>query len=487
MVVGIGGSIHIITEFTLLFNSGMNRNQAIFESYRLVGFPCFLAAFTTAVGLGSIMISQLRAVREFAIMASIGVALTFVMILLFVPLILCFGHKTIKEKKLHNDPSKKDVISHFLEVLGRFNEKRSGSILLVTLVIIALSFWGMTKIHVDALWLDEFGDSVKTKQDYYYVDRTMGGTGSIDLMIDTRKGNGAKHPQILKAVRDIQEYAQKSDIVMKTFSMVDLICDVNRSIHNEDPAYFKIPDTQSGVAQLLLLYEDSGGEELDDMVDFSYQKLRLNIRIKTVKSTIWKEFSNDIYDYAENRLSGLADVKITGISYLTGKALEYITRTQIEGFLLAFIVITVMFIFVFQSFKQGVLLMIPNLLPIIITLGIMGHSGIELDYVTLLLACIAIGIAVDDTVHFVTRFRLEFERLKNYKKAMYHVLQSTGRAMFSTSVILISGFFVMVFSVMHSFVTFGILTSFTIFLALVADYFIAPAMIIKLKLFGPEN
>ncbi len=487
MVVGIGGSIHIITEFIFLFNSGMNRNQAIFESYRLVGFPCFLAAFTTAVGLGSIMISQLRAVREFAIMASIGVFLTFVMILLFVPLILCFGRKTIKEKKMHDDPSKKDVIGHFLGVLGRFNENKSGLILLVALVIIGLSFWGMTKIHVDALWLDEFGDSVKTKQDYYYVDRTMGGTGSIDLVIDTRRDNGAKYPQILKAVWDIQEYAQKSDIVMKTFSMVDLVCDVNRSIHNEDPAYFKIPDTQSGIAQLLLLYEDSGGEELDDMVDFSYQKLRLNIRIKTVKSTIWKEFSRDISDYAENRLNGLADVKVTGISYLTGKALEYISRTQIQGFLLAFIIITVMFIFVFQSFKQGVLLMIPNLLPIIITLGIMGHAGIELDYVTLLLACIAIGIAVDDTIHFATRFRLEFERRKNYKKAMHQTLQSTGRAMLSTSIILISGFLVMIFSVMDSFVHFGILTSFTIFLALVADYFVAPAMIIKLKLFGPEN
>jgi hydrophobe/amphiphile efflux-3 (HAE3) family protein len=483
LVVGVGASVHVITEFWLVFQSGLDRKNAIFESFRLVGFPCFLAAVTTAAGLGSMMVSRLSVIREFAMMSGIGIMVSFVAVLVFLPILLSFGGPK-KEESLQ---PKRGYISGLLRMIGRFNERNSGLILFITAGIIVLCIWGITKVRVDALWLDAFGDSVKTKQDYYYVDKTMGGTGSFDLVFNTGKENGAKEPSVLNAVENIQRYAEDSNIVIKTLSVVDLIKEINRSIHDEDSKYFTIPDTRMGIAQLLLLYEGSGGEELEDAVDFNYRKLRLNIRTKTVKSSIWKDFGDEIHTYAKNIMSGLANVNITGYSYLNAIINLYIIRTQIEGFLLAFCIITIMFIFVFRSIKQGLILMIPNLFPILLTLGIMGHANIELDYITLLIACVAIGIAVDDTIHFVTRYRLEFERLGDYKKAMHCALKSTGRAMYITSIVLIFGFIVNVFSVMGSMVDFAILSSFTVFMALIADYFIAPAMIMKLRLFGPER
>ncbi|MDY6854291.1 MAG: MMPL family transporter [Thermodesulfobacteriota bacterium] len=483
LVVGVGASVHVVTEFWRVFQSGLNRNDAIFESYKMVGFPCFLAAVTTAAGLGSMMVSRLSVIREFAMMAGIGIMLTFVTVLVFLPILLSFGESKKEEPFQH----KGGYISTLLERISRFNERNSGLILFLTAGIIILCIWGVTKVHVDALWLNAFGDSLKIKQDYDYVDKTMGGTGSFDLVIDTRKEDGVKEPRVLNAVENIQRYAEDSNIVVKTLSVVDLIKEINRSIHDEDSKYFTIPDTRMGIAQLLLLYEGSGGGELNSTVDFNYQKIRLNIRIKTVKSSIWKEVGDELYTYAKNAMSGLANVNITGYSYLAAIINLYIIRTQIEGFLLAFCIITIMFIFVFRSIKQGLILMIPNLFPILLTLGIMGHANIELDYITLLITCVAIGIAVDDTIHFVTRYRLEFEILGDYKKALHCALNSTGRAMYITSIVLIFGFIVNIFSVMNSMIDFAILSSFTVLIALIADYFIAPAIIMKLRLFGPER
>jgi len=486
LVVGIGASIHIVSEFQFLSGIFDDKKNTILKTYKIVGFPCFITALTTAIGIGSMMVSEIRAIKDFAFIAALGIGFTFLLTLFFLPGILSLSRfKKNKAPILLQDPP--SLVDRFHQSIGRINDKYASLILFLAAGIILISFWGMTKVKVDACWLDEFGDKVKVKQDYHYVDKTMGGSGSFNLVFDTKKQGGIKSPEFLEALADIHEYAMKFDIVMSTVSVVDFIKDINRSIHNENQVFYTIPNTSSEVAQLLLLYEDSGGEELLNYVNFSYEKATLNIKAKTVKTSLWKEFCDEITQYANKRMEGLASVRMTGISFLGSMTLGYINQSQIKGFLIAFVIITLMLIILFRSFKQGLFLMIPNLFPIVLTLGIMGFLKIELDYVKLFIACIAIGIAVDDTIHFATRYRYEFLRLQNYSKAMHMALKSVGKAMMFTSIVLIVGFIINIFSIMDSFVSFGILTSFTIVIALVADYFLAPSIIMKTHLFGHEQ
>ena len=176
-----------------------------------------------------------------------------------------------------------------------------------------------------------------------------------------------------------------------------------------------------------------------------------------------------------------------GIGALWLQLLDYITWSQINGFALAFVVITAMMCLLFGSVKLGLIAMIPNLLPVALTLGIMGGLGIPLTYTTLLIAPIAIGIAVDDTMHLVTRYRHEFRRCGRYDEALFASMRDVGRALAITSVVLVLGFLVSLLSVMDSQAGFGVLLAFTISTALVADFLLMPALILIFRPFGPER
>jgi predicted RND superfamily exporter protein len=167
--------------------------------------------------------------------------------------------------------------------------------------------------------------------------------------------------------------------------------------------------------------------------------------------------------------------------------MDYIVSSQLQGFAIAFVAIAVMMVFIFRSLKTGLISMIPNVAPVVLTLGVMGFAGILLDYNKVMIAAVAIGIAVDDTVHLVSRYRYEFLRCGDYAEALVAAMQDVGRALFITSVALVCGFLVNLLSVMDNNATFGILLSTSIVVALIADFFFMPALVLTFHPFGPED
>jgi hypothetical protein len=311
---------------------------------------------------------------------------------------------------------------------------------------------------------------------------------SVIYLFDTGKADGIKEPAVLREIERIQLMAdQQTPFVKKSYSIVDVIKELNRTFHNDDPAYYRIPDSRELVAQLLLVYEMSGGEELGQYVssDLSRANLELRCRMEAVSKMVALAEHID----AEIQANPLEFTKteITGIGALWVQFAEYIADSQIKGILLAFGVIAVMMCIIFKSINIGLLSMIPNITPVLFTLGYMGWVGMELDYTRLLIAPLAIGIAVDDTIHMVTRFHVEFRRLGNYAQALRACMLDVGRALTGTTVILMAGFIVNVFHGMETQVIFGQLVAWTIFLALVADFFLLPALILVVKPFGPER
>jgi len=180
-------------------------------------------------------------------------------------------------------------------------------------------------------------------------------------------------------------------------------------------------------------------------------------------------------------------VSMTGIGALWLKLLDYIVYSQIQGFTLAFCVIAVVMISVFRSLRTGLISMVPNLAPVVFTLGVMGWLGVPLDYSKISIAAVAIGIAVDDTIHLVSRYWHEFKVHGDYAEALKASMQDVGRALLITSVALVAGFMVFTLSVMHSQAVYGILLATTIVTALVADFFLMPALVLTFKSFGPEQ
>jgi predicted RND superfamily exporter protein len=310
----------------------------------------------------------------------------------------------------------------------------------------------------------------------------------VVYLFDTGTPDGIKDIEVLRQIERIQGEADKyTEIVKKTYSIVDILKDINQSFHDGDPAYYVLPESRELVAQYLLLYSISGGSEAENYVSADYSRARLELRCKMIEMSRLGRMLEEIEAVRKALPEMTSSVQVTGIGVLWLVFMEYITQSQIQGILLAFTVVAAMMCFVLKSIRIGLFSMMPNLCPVVLILGIMGWIGLPLDYVRLLVATVAIGIAVDDTIHLVTRYRYEFLMCRNYAEALRVTMQDVGRALFTTSIILISGFLVNMLSVTNSISTVGILLAGTILAALVADFFLMPAIIMTFELFGPEE
>jgi predicted RND superfamily exporter protein len=241
------------------------------------------------------------------------------------------------------------------------------------------------------------------------------------------------------------------------------------------------------VAQYLLLYETSGGEDAEEFVSSDYRRASLELRLALAPTSATAELVDAIDAELAREPLETTTLSLTGIGALWLQLMDYIVSSQIQGFLLAFCAIAAMMVLIFRSFATGLISMIPNLAPVALALGAMGAFGVFLDYSKIMIAGVAIGIAVDDTIHLVSRTRHEFLERGNYAEALRAAMADVGRALFITSVALICGFLVFTLSVLHTQLVFGVLLAATILTALIADFLLMPALVLTFHPFGPEG
>lgn len=485
--MGVGAAVHMMSEFWQAFEKLGDRREAIRETMYLVGVPCLLTSATTAASFVATAISPIKTLEHLSWYSAFGVMATFLFSITLLVLFMSFGGKkpvADKHPLLHKVS---DRNTQSLRRLADFNVDNQRGVLALFFVLFLISIWGISQMRVDSNFIEEFSDRVPIKHTTLLIDEVMTGTGGLVYLFDTGKPDGIKDPEFLKELERVQEEARRdAGFVKKTYSIVDLIKDINQSFHGGDPAYYAIPESRELVAQLLLVYEMSGGEELEEYVSSDYSRANLEVRCRNTSTSHYQAFNERIQNYLASNPVQKSTVTLTGIGKLWIQLAEYIITSQVFGFGLAFIIITAMMCFVYRSFKIGFVSMLPNMSPILLTMGFMGFTDISLDYTKLLIANIAIGIVVDDSIHFVTRFHHEFDRCGNYRKALYGAFDSVGRAVTITTVVLVCGFMVFMLSLLDSMFMFGLLSSMTFAIALVAEFTLMPVLIIYLKLFGPE-
>lgn len=483
--VGIAQSVHILLEFQRQLAQLGDRNEAIKVSLAKVGGPCLMAALTTAAGFGVMVISDLRMLAEFAVYSAFGILCTFVFSTTL--LVIFLGGKPRKNdaKKQHKPP----VNSLIMFVVNKcidLNLRYPTQILVAFGAIFIFSFVGILQLRNDFSFLYDFKPHVEWRAHTEQIEEEMGGTLRMSYLIDTQVQDGIKSPALMQQIEKIQRYAEQDPLVKKTLSLADVMKDLNQTFHSNDPIFFAVPDQQDLLAQYFLMYEMSGGQELEEFVSHDFSRTVIEFQVEmTYASEIRKMLNNVDQFVKENPLPGAEGHK-TGIGLLWVKLADYIQKTQLESYTLVFSMIAIFMCISFGSIKVGLLSMIPNLTPIVLALGGLGWVGVPLDYMKLLLATIAIGIAVDDTIHLVTRFRARFFETGNYQQALALGLRDVGPALVVTSCILIISFAAYLFSNTTVLSNFGILLGGTIFAALAADLFLMPLLLMKLKPFGPE-
>ena len=383
--------------------------------------------------------------------------------------------------------SKSEWLDHAIASFGGFTTRFAKSISAATVVLIGLSLWGASHINIESNFMESFKKDSEIRMSATHIDSTLGGTASLQAMIDTGKEGGAKEPAFLRKLEAFENYLLTFDGVIKSVSLTSLVKELNQVMMDGDESEYRIPDSRNIIAQELMLYENSDPDGLFKLVTDDYQIVRMDVKTTSGGTNRATQMMLEAETEFNKIFGDEATLQYSGISHLFVRMTENLSRGQIYSYGAAFLMVFFMMIAVLKSLRLGLLSMIPNLLPIIVTLGLMGALQINLDFITLLIACIAIGIAVDDTIHFLVRFKREFEKHGTYEMASRKTLQSSGRAMLFTTLILCGGFLMFLPSKMVSIALFGGLVAFTVFMALVADFVIMPAILELTRPLGPER
>jgi len=509
MVIGVAYCVHVLYEFHTQFAATGDRREAVVQTMRLVGWPALLTAVTTAVGFASMAFVPIRNMAEGSIYQAFGVVAAYFFSVTVLLSALSFGPRHPKRRSgatpgveaapapaaalaatpAGAHPDSGDGFAHsVLDWITAFNVRHWRPLLVVFGVFTAVCLAGATRVVADSNWLSDFWEDSPVYVNVVKVDDEMGGMSNIIYLFDGGREDSIKEPAVLREIERVERLALEEDwLVRKTYSIVDIVKDLNQSFHADDPAYHRIPDTREEVAQYLLLYESSGGEEAAELVSPDYRVASLELRIRVGRIVHMANLIDRIQaDLDANPLEH-SKLTLTGIGALWLKLTNYIVSSQVQGFAIALAVITLVMVVMLRSIPLGLIGMVPNVIPVLLALGAMGIFDIPLDYTKATIASIVLGIAVDDTIHLMSRFRYEFGVHRDYALALRLSLRDVGRAVVHTSTVLVLGFLVLCASALRSQALYGVLVSAALATAVVAELFLLPPLILWLKPFGPER
>ena len=480
MAMGVGGSIHLMTMFYHNLRTGMEKPSAINVAMGHSGMPIFLTSLTTGVGLISFAGAEVAPVADLGLFAAAGVMIAFLYTVLLVPSLLAF--MPADQEKAGFSPRSYNRQNRILEAIASFSVTRSRLIIVCSGLFIAIAISGIPRIHFshDPLaWLPE---KLPIRQATEAIQESLGGVITVEVLVDSDQKNGVYAPTFLKrlnqAERQMENFSANGIKVAQVSSVADLLHDVHTVLlpidtENASP----LPEDSKLAAQELLLLENAIPTQLFEMVDGDYSLARLSIMSPWRDAVSYAPFLSKLQSEIEEIMGDAATISVTGMIPLLARTLSAAMHSAAQSYLIAGCIISLLTILMMGNLKLGLVSLVPNILPITAILGFIGWVGIPLDIYTMLSGSIAIGLVVDDTIHFMYNFRRYHNRGMDTAQAVRSSLLTTGRAIMITSVILASGAFICTLSEMNNLFNFGLLTGTTILLAMAADFFLAPAIL----------
>lgn len=534
--VGIADCVHVMSAYFAYRREGQDHDDALYHAYDKTGLAIFITTITTMAGVLALSYSDLLPIRVFGVMSALGVfmALFFTMVLL--PILLSIWHPGSEQKKSNIfaalsvrwttlSPLAKlglwaaygavtfsifgtligayiAVVSILtsvvitwqhvmLERIPRIVAKRPGTVLGAFGVLLLLCLYGTSQVQIDSNISELTREGSDMRIAYAVVDENMAGAQSMEIMIDTGVADGLLDPVVLKAVDSLQERIETlyPDQVSRTHSLANIVKDTNQIMNNDDPAFYRVPDSDALVSQLLYLFNSANPDDRRALVSDDYSRSHITINAYNAGSYQYQRFFDELAVEIDQTFVGLESqypemrVLVTGSIPLMMRATDEIAQSQYSSFILALVVICVIMMLTLGSVQGGLLSIIPNIIPALLSFGLMGLLDIPLDTDTLMIAPVIIGIAVDDTIHFMTHYRLELVRTRSMAIALKSTIDNVGKAVMYTTMVLGLGFAILSFSDYLGMAKIGFFGSLAIFVALLSDLFLIPAL---LQVFKPD-
>ena len=419
--VCIGDSMHIIATYNQHRREGLGVVAALRQAMSETGMPCLLTSLTTAAGFLGFCAADIQPFREMGVYASVGALMAYILSILVVLLL----YSTERDKApsaptpgMPGAPARTaspstpirigtpDIFDRFLGRVYLINVRYPKVLLALFVVLLGVSVYGYTLVEVETGTARMLSKSLPLRQAYDFVDERMGGSMSVEIMLDTGRENGVKSQAFLRGLERLQQHLDVSPLVTKTVSVLDIIKKINESMHGGDKAAYALPSgDDAAIAQYLLLYEMSNGRELDKLVSFDSRVARLTAKTRTLGTGDVRRLSEDVAAFSRDVFGDTVKVSMAGNLDWTKSMNDLLADGQRQSFLAALLVVSVIMCFALGSVRLGLLSMLPNIFPVFVTLGLMGVSGIYMDMPLMSFSAIIIGVVVDDTIHFLFHYR----------------------------------------------------------------------------------
>lgn len=484
--VAVAYNIHIYSYFRRQQRIHGKRKQAAIETIGELGWPTFFSALTTLAALLSFLAIPIIPMHFVGIATASSVLFTFLIAITVMPAALSFG----KDKAPHTQSQKeegKQWLDRQMERLGVFAMRHQRAIILIFAIVTGVLIYQFTKIEAAFDVERTMGRRVEYVRNILEVGESeLGSIYSYDVMISLPNNGDAKLPGNLHALDSLTSIVKGYPLTRRTTSLLDILKDLNQTLHSDDARYYKIPDSPDEIAQQILLYENAGGSEAENWIDYDYRHLRLRVELSAYNSGEAERELADVTEQAK-KLFPTATISPVGSLPQFTTMMQYIVRGQIVSFLISLLIVGILMMIVFGSIRVGLIGLIPNIFPAIVVGGLMGWMDYPLDMMTATIMPMILGLAVDDTIHFINHSRLEFDRQRNYRGAILKTFRIVGTPIVLTSIIISSNFGAYTISQSTSFIHMGILSVAGMLAALLADLFITPLLLRRFHIFGKES
>jgi predicted RND superfamily exporter protein len=489
LAVGIGYAVHLLVAFFRYFNTSGATEESLAHALGHSGLPIAMTALTTIVGLVSFAAAELAPVAAFGVFGPIGVAMALAYSLALLPALIAVT--PLRPDPTRSRTANPGVSDRVLVAAGALAGRHPWKVTVLTVLLVAISFAGASRVQFSQDVLLWFPPTHDLRLSTEFLDAQFAAASKLVIAIDTKREDGLYDPEILRRMDDLnrrmEQYTRDGMIVGKTLSLVDVVKEIHQALNENAPDFYAIPEDRRLVAQELLLFENSGSDNLEDFVDAEFRRASFTIRRPWVDPIENGAFVESLESESQRIMGEEVEVQVTGMGALTARSMTAVIQSMTRSYVIAFLLITPLMVLTIGSLRAGLVSMVPNLMPVLVTLGLMGALDIPIDTATLMVGCIALGLAVDDTIHFIHTFQRHHRMSGDAALAIRRTLETTGRALLFTSIVLSLGFFVFMLGELRSVFAFGLLAGTAISVAFVADIVVTPALLVLVSSFGTRG
>lgn len=480
VVIGIPNSIYLLNKYHHEYLQHGDKMEAIKTVTAKIGLVTLITNGTTAVGFGVLMFTDIIILKEFGIIASLNVMAMFVVSIIMMPAV--FSYLPSPEER-HLKHLSFTPLKGVLDSFSRIVADRRPVVFIITIIMVALASYGTYQVHSESHMIDDIPEESRVKSDLKFFENNFSGMMPLEIIVDTHKKKGVTNLTNLKKVDEYEKFLSSQPDISKPVSIVSFIKAARQAYFNNNPKRYDLPKNnqeKNFILSYLKNQSDSSGL-LNAFVDSTGQKMRISLKIKDIGSTKMDSLINTVIRPKQEEIFGKTKLtaSITGTTLLFIKGNSFLIDNLKMSFILAFVIISIIMGVLFRNVRMIILSLVPNVIPLLMTAGLMGYMGIPLKPSTAIIFSIAFGISVDNAIHFLAKYRQElYANNFDVRKAIDISMHETGTSMIYTAIVLFAGFVIFTASEFGGTQALGLLTSITLLIAMFTNLIVLPSLLI---------